>query len=40
MARGFDHTVVSNLNATPPVNVHTDATAVGSGPYYLRVRTR
>ncbi len=35
---GFNHVVASNLPPTPPLNVHTDRTAVGNGPYFYRVR--
>jgi hypothetical protein len=29
--------LASNLPATPPLNVHTDRTAVGRGPWFYRV---
>jgi hypothetical protein len=34
----FDGTVRSNVPAVPPLNTETDATAVGQGPYYYRIR--
>ena len=27
----------TNIPATPPMNVHTDATAFGSGPWFYQV---
>jgi len=34
----FDNAVATNIPATPSVNVHTDRTAVGRGPYFYQIR--
>jgi hypothetical protein len=34
----FDHEVSAGVSAVPPVNVHTDTTATGMGPYFYRVQ--
>jgi hypothetical protein len=40
LGQGFNISVVSNVAPTPPLNVHTDNTAVGMGPYFYRVRVQ
>ncbi|MDH7503230.1 MAG: hypothetical protein QHJ82_11050, partial [Verrucomicrobiota bacterium] len=37
-APAFNVNVRSNILATPPINTETDTTAVGSGPYFYRIR--
>lgn len=35
---GFVYVMATNILGMPPMNVYTDRTAVGAGPYYYRIR--
>ena len=38
LTTGFDLAVATNLPAVPSLNVYTDETAAGEGPYYYRIK--